>query len=183
GYDIIFVETVGGGQSEVAVRGLTDLFMLLMLPNAGDSLQGIKRGIMELADLIVINKADSDNQNAAMLAKQEIEQALSFMRSATPGWKVLVDTCSALYSENIKTVWSKVEDFQKSSGNTISGSFKMRRIKQVENWLMDRLNQRILTDFYTKENVINHLPKYRDSFLKGEASLESTLEKILRLNS
>jgi LAO/AO transport system kinase len=105
GYNIIFVETVGVGQSEIAVHGMVDFFLLLMLAGAGDELQGIKRGIMEMADAIVINKAEADNLQKALLAKSQLENALHYFPPAANGWKPPVETCSAIANTGVDKVW------------------------------------------------------------------------------
>lgn len=110
GYDVIFVETIGIGQSEITVASMVDFFLLLQLANAGDELQGIKKGVMEVADAIVINKADGDNLAAAQLAAQQLENALHILRPKTPSWQVPVHTCSALEQQGIDTIWQTVAD-------------------------------------------------------------------------
>ena len=111
GFDVVLVETVGVGQSETAVAEMTDLFMLLLLPSGGDELQGIKKGIVELADIILVNKADGDMQAAARRAVAEYTSALHLLRAAAGGWQVPVQPCSALKGDGIADVWNLVETF------------------------------------------------------------------------
>ncbi len=111
GYDVVLVETVGVGQSETTVRHLVDFFLVLMLPGAGDELQGIKKGILELADALVINKADGDNLKKVNLAKAELQQALHFLLPNDSGWTVPVLTCSALENIGVAQIWTTVEQF------------------------------------------------------------------------
>ena len=112
GYDVVFVETVGVGQSETMVAGMVDFFLVLMLPGAGDELQGIKRGILELADLVAINKADGDRVTAARRAKVEYARALHLMPRRSPHWTVPVLSCSALTGEGLDELWAEVVRFR-----------------------------------------------------------------------
>ncbi|HYQ92753.1 MAG TPA: methylmalonyl Co-A mutase-associated GTPase MeaB, partial [Candidatus Competibacteraceae bacterium] len=115
GFDVILVETVGVGQSETTVRSMVDFFLLLMLAGAGDELQGIKKGIMELADALLINKADGDNQLRARAAKAEYNRALHYLAPATEGWQTRAYTCSALAHEGIDEIWRVIEDFRQKT--------------------------------------------------------------------
>ena len=114
GYDVIIVETVGVGQSETAVSDMTDMFLLLLSPGGGDDLQGIKRGIMELADLVLVNKADGDQANLASQTVSDYRAALHFMQARTPSWTPQVEACSALNNTNIETAWSVVTEFRQA---------------------------------------------------------------------
>ena len=125
GFDTIFVETVGVGQSETAVASMVDFFLLLMLAGAGDELQGIKRGIMEMADMILINKAEGDNLQKAKLARTQYENALHLFPPAPSGWTPLVETCSALHHQGMETVWKMIEDYLKLVEN--NGYFDKNR--------------------------------------------------------
>ncbi len=111
GFDVVIVETVGVGQSETTVRHLVDFFLVLMLPGAGDELQGIKKGILEMADALVINKADGDNLKKVTVAKAELQQALHYFWPAESGWTVPILTCSALENKGIAEVWVSIEQF------------------------------------------------------------------------
>jgi LAO/AO transport system kinase len=133
GYDVILVETVGVGQSETQVRSMVDFFLLLMLAGAGDELQGIKKGIMEMADGIVITKADGYNEEAAKQAKADALQALHFQQTSASGWKTKVLTVSALEGKGIDEVWKSIQEFER---HTISsGWFDENRRKQRLGWL------------------------------------------------
>ncbi len=131
GFDVILVETVGVGQSETTVAGMTDVFVLLQLPNAGDELQAIKKGIVELADIIAINKADIDPR-AAQLARSQISTALSMLRPASPNWKPRVVTVSARDGNGIDQFWSDIERYRDVM--TRSGEFADKRRRQALNW-------------------------------------------------
>jgi len=146
GYDVVIVETVGVGQSETAVASMTDMFVLLQLPNAGDDLQAIKKGVMELADLVVINKADID-ADAAMRAQATITSALRiFSHRGQPGhWTPKVIQISALKVQGIDTFWQQVEDFHDK--RRASGDFDARRKKQALAWTWDIIQARLQSDF------------------------------------
>ena len=121
GFDVVIVETVGVGQSETAVAEMTDLFLLLLAPAAGDELQGIKKGIVELADMILVNKADGDLVEAANHAAADYRSAVHMIRPASPNWRVPVLTCSAMTGDGIAKAWRKIEDFR--AAMTDSGEF------------------------------------------------------------
>jgi LAO/AO transport system kinase len=138
GYDVILVETVGVGQSEYEVAAMVDFFMVLMLPNAGDELQGIKKGIMELADALVINKADGESINLAMQTRRHYTAALTLMRHALH-WSPQVMSCSALEGENIDKVWDMVVEYQIQA--KANGSFKAKRQRQAQDWMRHLINE------------------------------------------
>jgi LAO/AO transport system kinase len=146
GYDVVIVETVGVGQSETAVASMTDMFVLLQLPNAGDDLQAIKKGVMELADLVVINKADID-PDAATRARAYISSSLRmFGAHAAPGhWVTRVMQLSALKNEGIDAFWAGVEEFH--TQRRASGEFDARRKKQSLAWMWDIVHARLHADF------------------------------------
>ncbi len=145
GYNVILVETVGVGQSETAVRTMTDCFLLLQIAGAGDDLQGIKKGVIELADAIVVNKADGDNCLRAERAKVEYSRVLQYLHPFTPGWKPKALACSALESTGIKSVWELVEDFQATINQ--SGVFDQRRSEQNVDWFRSLLRQAVMERF------------------------------------
>ncbi len=135
GYNVILVETVGVGQSEIAVSEMTDFFVLMLIAGGGDELQGIKKGIMEIADLILINKADGQNEIAAELAKKEYLNALHYITPREENWKTDVLTISSLHKKGISEVWNKIQDFQKVLGNKILENRK----KQISKWLWENI--------------------------------------------
>ena len=137
GYDLIIVETVGVGQSETAVAEMTDMFVLLLLPGGGDELQGIKRGIVELADLIVVNKADGDMAAAAGRAAADYRGALGFLHPRHPDWQVPVETCSALENQGIDTVWQTIERYREMM--TTNGEIERSRSAQARAWLWSEI--------------------------------------------
>jgi len=148
GYDVIIVETVGVGQSEITVASMVDLFVLLQLPNAGDELQGIKKGVMEIADAIIINKAEGDNRPKADLARQQYLNALHIVKPRSRHWTVPVLTCSALHKEGIAEVWDMVCQFRETMHRV--GGFEAKRQAQAVDWmwslLMDDLKDMFLQD-------------------------------------
>ena len=133
GHDVVLVETVGIGQSETAVASMVDFFLVLMLPGAGDELQGIKKGVLELADMIAINKADGDNEARAREAVRDYSAALRLTPPASPDWAPPVMTCSGLTREGLSELWERVEDHR--SALTASGAWDEQRRVQQLSWL------------------------------------------------
>ncbi|MFZ9993322.1 MAG: methylmalonyl Co-A mutase-associated GTPase MeaB [Steroidobacteraceae bacterium] len=162
GYDIVIVETVGVGQSETTVAGMTDMFILLQLPNAGDDLQAMKKGIMELADLVVINKTDLD-PDAALRAEAQITGALRVLRfTGAPsaqhsGWQTRVMRASALKSDGLDAFWDNVKEFKACREQ--SGEFAERRRKQALTWMWDQINTRLVADFRASAAIKAALPQ------------------------
>ncbi|MGJ8640359.1 MAG: methylmalonyl Co-A mutase-associated GTPase MeaB [Opitutaceae bacterium] len=144
-YDVILVETVGVGQSETAVRTMTDFFLLLQISGAGDELQGIKKGVIELADMIAVNKADGKNLLASQQARLEYERVFHFLAPFTPGWKPKALTCSALTNEGIDVIWETVESFIEAT--QASGVFQSRRSAQNVDWFQSLLQQAVMEQF------------------------------------
>lgn len=151
GYDVIIIETVGVGQSEIAVHSMTDFFLLLKLAGAGDELQGIKRGIMEMADTIVINKADGDNVKAARLAKTEFNRALHLYPPKNNGWIAKTSTCSAIHNEGIEEVYNIIKEY--ITFTTDNSSFHFKRTEQNKFWLLQTIENRLQSDFYSREDI------------------------------
>lgn len=149
GFDVIFIETVGVGQSETAVKSMVDFFLLLMLAGAGDELQGIKKGIMEMADALVVTKADGDNKTKANHAAGEYRQALHLFPANKNGWTVPVFTCSSLTGENVNLVWDTIVSFDNHI--MVNGWKNHNRKEQNRKWLNESLNQMILSKFYDSD--------------------------------
>lgn len=151
GYNNIFVETVGVGQSETAVHSMVDFFLLIQLAGTGDELQGIKRGIMEMADGIVINKADGDNIDRAMLAKAQFQSALHLFPPTTSGWMPEVLTYSGYYELGIAEVWEMIDRyFAYVKGN---GFFEQRRMAQEKYWMYETIDEQLKANFYRDEEI------------------------------
>jgi LAO/AO transport system kinase len=179
GYDIILVETVGVGQSEVIVRGMVDFFMLLVITGAGDELQGMKKGIMELADLIVVNKADGSNKPAAEKTRREYKGILHFLQPATKGWETPAMTCSALHDEGINEIWDSISDFEKKTKE--SGIFSERRKSQTKEWLRSMISDRILSNFYHHPQVKNSFKDIEAEVISGNKTASQAVEDLMDL--
>jgi GTPase len=157
GYDVVLVETVGVGQSEFAVASMVDFFLVLMLAGAGDELQGIKKGIIELADALAINKADGDNVRRAEQAKAEYHSALRLFRHASPSWEPPVVTVSALEGRGMDTVWSIIEDHR--ARFTASGELGQKRREQQRAWLWSMIDDGLKRHFLDRKDVRRLLPE------------------------
>jgi LAO/AO transport system kinase len=157
GFDVILVETVGVGQSETAVHSMVDFFLLLQLAGAGDELQGIKRGIMEMCDAIIINKADGDNVKWAQLAKQNYENALHLYAEKINNWQPKVLTCSAIEKTGIENIWEMIQSYVLLTQS--NQSFDDKRNNQEEYWMFETLNQALKDRFYQNEKVQIELKK------------------------
>jgi LAO/AO transport system kinase len=156
GYNVILVETVGVGQNEITVRSMVDFFMLIMIAGAGDELQGMKKGVIEIADLLAVNKADGDNLNRAKLARTEYSRVLNFLQPATPGWKTRCTTCSALQPETLAALWEVVENFAATTRE--SGALEQRRRHQSIEWMHAMIEEELRHRFYRDERVKRILP-------------------------
>lgn len=178
-YDVVLVETVGVGQSETTVRSMVDFFLLIMIAGAGDELQGIKKGVIELADEILINKADGDNKLKALAAKSEFAMALHYLHPATKGWITKADVCSALTGEGIREFWNTVNDFINKAKT--GGVFYERRKQQNIDWMMRMIEENILNGFYQNKKVRNRLESVKEKVLKGEMLPTEGSEMLLKL--
>lgn len=168
GYEVILIETVGVGQSETAVHSMVDFFLLLMLAGAGDELQGIKRGIMEMADSIVINKADQGNEKAANRALAEYKNALHLFPPTESGWIPKVSTASALHGKGIPEVWEIVDEYVRHTKT--KGWFEERRKQQARYWLDESINQELHDVFYNDPELREKLEDYRQRVQDGTIS-------------
>ena len=151
GYDIVFVETVGVGQSETLVDSMVDLFMLLMLPNAGDELQGIKKGVLELADLVVVNKSDGVQASQAITTQSEYRKAMQLLSSSKNSWEPQILRCSALEKQGMDTIWEAVKNFREALQN--SGEWEQQRRSQSEKWMWTLVEEGLLNNFH-KNKII-----------------------------
>ncbi|THF63974.1 methylmalonyl Co-A mutase-associated GTPase MeaB [Pseudothauera nasutitermitis] len=177
GFDVVIVETVGVGQSETAVANMTDIFCLLQLPNAGDDLQGIKKGIVELADLIVVNKADIDAA-AATRAQAQLKAALHMLRPASPNWTVPVLTLSALRHDGVERFWQTVCDYRVAMEN--SGEFAGKRRRQALAWMWDLIDAGLRQHFRQHPAVRGELPALSRAVERGEATPAAAALRLLR---
>lgn len=149
GYEVIFIETVGVGQSEVEVHNMTDVFLLLLLAGAGDELQGMKRGIMEMADIVAINKADGDNAERAGRARMEVKRALHLFSENESGWVVPVSTCSAIDGHGVKEIWSSILDFIAQSKS--NQYFFKKRKNQLVQWFTNALHTELVSALLNRQ--------------------------------
>ncbi|RYU79769.1 methylmalonyl Co-A mutase-associated GTPase MeaB [Hymenobacter persicinus] len=179
GFDVIFVETVGVGQSETAVHGMVDFFLLLMLAGAGDELQGIKKGIMEMADAVTITKADGGNERAAKLARREYQNALHLFPLAPSGWNPLVTVSSAVTGQGVAEVWQVVEQYRAQTQQ--SGYFQRRRQEQNLHWLHETIRQALEARFYARPEVARHLAALEQQVKAGTKSAFGAAEELLGL--
>ena len=181
GFDVILVETVGVGQSETTVRSMVDFFLLLMLSGAGDELQGIKRGIMEMADAIIINKADGDNINKSKAARIEYMNALHLFPPAESGWNPVVDICSARARTGITKVWDYICDYtEKIQSN---GYFTIQRKEQSRHVLTETIDQALKHDFYGRKDIAQALAHYEREVLAGNLSPYTAAAMLLEKSS
>ncbi len=176
GYDVILVETVGIGQSETAVADLTDFFLALMLPGAGDELQGIKKGVVELADLIAVNKADGDNVVRARQAAAEYRAALHILTPRSPTWTPPVLTCSGLTGEGIDLLWSMVLDHRRKLGAT--GEIAVRRREQQVKWMWAMFDERLRERIQADRGLRARLPQIESAVAAGTLSPALAVDEI-----
>ncbi|UKN02916.1 methylmalonyl Co-A mutase-associated GTPase MeaB [Paracrocinitomix mangrovi] len=177
GFDVILVETVGVGQSEIAVHSMTDFFLLLMLAGAGDELQGIKRGIMEMADSILITKADGENVKKANLARSEYKNALHLFPPSENGWIPKVETVSAYNNKGIDKVWEILVQFVDQLGP--SSWIEKKRKHQQEYWMMETLKDILLQSFYHTKGINEYIEEVRKKLNKDEITAYQASEMIL----
>lgn len=180
GFDTVFIETVGVGQSETAVHSMVDFFLLLMLAGAGDELQGIKRGIMEMADLIAITKADGENIQKANSARVQYESALHLFPPAESGWAPRVRSCSSLTKDGIGEVWNQINDYVTFTKN--QGYFNARRLSQSKYWMYQTIEEAIRGQFYNNPVVVENLPKLEKLVLDGQLSSFRAAKKIIDIS-
>jgi LAO/AO transport system kinase len=177
GFDTIIIETVGVGQSETAVHSMVDFFLLLKIAGAGDELQGIKRGIMEMADAIVINKADGDNVRKSKLAKVEFGRALHLFPAKKSGWIPTISTCSSITREGISEVW---ETINKYVGQTQSNNyFYNKRKDQNQYWMLETINEQLKTNFFNHPEIEKLLDENKKAVQNDEISPFAAAQLLL----
>lgn len=181
GFDVIIIETVGVGQSETTVHSMTDFFLLLKLAGAGDELQGIKRGIMEMADAIVINKADGENIKAAKLAKTEFNRALHLYPEKESGWTPKTLTCSSIKNEGIEDVWELIEDYK--TAVTKNHYFQKKRSEQNKFWLLQTIESALKANFYNQPKVKKELEKQLQLLKEHKTTPFEAAEVLLNITS
>jgi len=179
GFDVVLVETVGTGQSEITVRSMVDFFLLMLIPGGGDELQGIKKGVVELADAIVINKADGANAIKAQAARVEYNRALHYLTPATQGWLTQAYTCSARTGAGIAELWRIVEKFRTQTQE--SGVFQARRREQKRAWLHTLVDEQLRAYFYDHPAVRAALPGIEQSVIDETLPATAAARALLRL--
>ncbi|NOU18837.1 MAG: methylmalonyl Co-A mutase-associated GTPase MeaB [Bacteroidales bacterium] len=179
GFDTIFIETVGVGQSETAVHSMVDFFLLLMLAGAGDELQGIKRGIMEMADMIAITKADGDNSRKAQVAKVEYESALHLFPPSESGWIPRVSTCSSRDMMGIVELWDDIQDYLKFTNS--NGFFTNRRRNQAKYWMYETINEALRGNFYNSKSIQENLKEKEEKVLLDKLSSFTAAKELLEI--
>jgi LAO/AO transport system kinase len=179
GYDVVVVETVGVGQSETSVKNMVDFFLLLMLAGAGDELQGIKKGIMEMADAIVITKADGENIKKATEAQAEYQHALHLFPMASSGWRPNVLTCSALTNNGIKEVWKAILNYKETT--TSSGYFDQHRRQQRVTAFRDMFDQLVKNDLTRFPTVVKETDTLEKSVAEYKISAYEAAQQLLAL--
>lgn len=177
GYDVIIVETVGVGQSETAVSDMTDMFLLLLSPGGGDDLQGIKRGIMELADLVLVNKADGDQARLASQTVADYRGALHFMQARTPSWTPQVESCSALNNKGMDEVWTIVKAFR--GALTESGELAVLRAQQARAWMWAETAELLIVGLKNHSTVKSLVPTLESAVLKGELPATVAAQRLI----
>jgi LAO/AO transport system kinase len=177
GFDVVLVETVGVGQSEVAVAGMVDVFLLLLAPGAGDDLQGVKRGIVELADLVVVNKADGALADLARHTAGDYGNALHLLRPRTDGWSARVLSCSALLGEGITEVWTVVEEYMDAA--RVSGGLGRRRGEQAREWMWSEVSETLLERLRSDERVRADLHALETDVIAGRTSPTAAARLLL----
>lgn len=177
GYDVILVETVGVGQSEISVRSMVDFFLLVVLTGAGDELQGMKKGVMELADAILINKADGDNVRRSMAARVDYDRILHYLRPATEGWQTRAYTCSALSGKGIADIWSVITEFQEKMKK--SGVFGQRRKTQTISWVYSMVEEHLHNLFFQHPNVLANKAVIEEAVIEGQLSATMAVKQLI----
>lgn len=177
GFDTILIETVGVGQSETAVHSMVDFFLLIKIAGAGDELQGIKRGIMEMADAISINKADGNNIHKAQLARVQFENALHLFPQSPSGWNPKVLTCSAIEKTGIDSIWDTIMDY--CSHTQQNGYFEHRRSEQAKYWMYETINDQLKDGFYQQKIIKEQIPDFEEKVLNDEMSSFVAAFKLL----
>lgn len=176
GYDIILIETVGVGQSETVVRSMVDFFMLLVLTGAGDELQGMKKGIMELADMIVVHKADGDNLGLAKKTVREYRQLLHFLQPASPGWTSLALPVSSLAKTGLDDVWKTILSFKETMNS--SNQWETRRNAQTKDWFHSMIKDRLIDTFFAEPGRKVEVTSIEHELLQGNLTVANAVERL-----
>jgi len=181
GFDVIIIETVGVGQSETTVHSMVDFFLLLKLAGAGDELQGIKRGIIEMADTIAINKADGENLRKAKLAKVEFNRALHLYPEKPSNWQPKVTTCSAIKNEGIDVIWNIILDYLDSTSK--NNFFNKKRQEQNKFWLIQTIEDHLKSDFFDTPKIKKELDKQMQLIESNETTPFAAADYLLKIKT
>ncbi|MFE5429267.1 methylmalonyl Co-A mutase-associated GTPase MeaB [Peribacillus simplex] len=179
GYDVIIVETVGVGQSEITVRSMVDFFLVIMLTGAGDELQGMKKGVMELADAIFINKADGLNKQAALNAKVEYNRLLHFLQPITEGWETKAFTVSAITGEGVSNIWKIIQKYKQVTSR--NGFFGKRRKEQMIDWVHSMIEDQLKARFYGNPSMKKNITKMEGLLLSGHTSPTLAVQQLFNI--
>jgi LAO/AO transport system kinase len=179
GFDTIIIETIGVGQSEITVRSMVDFFVLLLLPGEGDELQGIKKGTVELADALIINKDDGDNINNARITRSQYEQAVHYIQQATEGWNTQVLTTSAIESKGIVEFYQLLNKFIEQTKPT--GVFDKRRNGQLLNWFFSDIEEKLKSNFYNDSAIQEKLNDFQSKIIQGKVSVMTAVDELLSI--
>ena len=179
GFDVVFVETVGVGQSETLVHGMVDFFLVLMMAGAGDELQGIKKGVLELADMLAVNKADGDNVRSSDLAAAEFRRALHLMDPVNPDWTPPVVTCSGQSGAGLDDLWARVEQHRQIL--TRSGELQRTRERQQLAWMRSMLEDRLLADLHSHPGVADRQRELEAEVSTGSITPSGAVEQLLAI--
>ena len=179
GFDVIIVETVGVGQSETTVASMVDFFLVLQISGAGDELQGIKKGVLEVADAIVVNKADGDNVTRAKLAKRQYETALHLVTPSSPNWSPPVMTCSALEETGLVDIWNTIVSHKKIM--TASGELDKKRQDQSMSWMWFLVNEGLERWFYNHQEIKKILPGIKESVENGRIAPTRAADELVSI--
>lgn len=178
GYDVILVETVGVGQNEITVRSMVDFFFLVMLAGAGDELQGMKKGVIEIADLLAVNKADGANLQPARLAAAEYGRVLEFLLPATDGWKTTAVTCSAFERPTLEDLWEIIIEFMDTTKE--SGAFEARRKRQSIEWMHSMIEEELRNRFLRSEKIQALLPEIERQVANNTLPVTTAVHQVMK---
>jgi len=177
GFDVIIIETVGVGQSEIAVHSMTDFFLLIQIAGAGDELQGIKRGIMEMADLIAVNKADGSNIEKTQLAQAQYRSALQLFPKPVSGWEPQATVCSAITRSGIGEIWDMILQYEQLTKN--NGYFEQHRQQQAKYWMNETIRNSLVHHFYNNPDINALLPQYEQKIAENHISSFAAAQDLL----
>ena len=177
GYDVLLVETIGVGQNEITVRSMVDFILLLMIAGAGDELQGIKRGIIEIADAVAINKADGDNKIKALAARDTHNRALHYLSPLTPGWQIKAFTCSSISGKGIPEIWRVIEKYREITRK--SGFWNDRRQLQARDWLHNLVEEHLHNRFKHHPGINSIMPQIEQAVMDGTLTITTAAKMLI----